>query len=68
MYFNVQGISFCSVFPQEIQVNLRKHIDLPWLIHFVEGNEGRHLELRKLPAMLNNMNVRISYKHVSINL
>lgn len=68
MYFNVQGISFCSIFPQEIQENLRKHTDLPWLIHFVEGNEGRHLELRKLPAMLNNMNVRISYKHVSINL
>lgn len=41
----------------EIQENLKKHKDLPWLIHFVEGNEGRHLELRKLPAMLSNMNV-----------
>lgn len=42
---------------QSIQDNLNKGQDEPWLIQFVEGNEGRHLELRKLPAMLSDIKV-----------
>ncbi|KAL4217269.1 DnaJ subfamily C member 10 [Mactra antiquata] len=40
---------------REVQDNIRHGPN--WLIHFVEGNEGRHLELRKLPAMLSEIKV-----------
>jgi len=42
---------------QEIHGGLRAGSESAWLIHFVEGQEGRHLELRKLPAMLTDINV-----------
>ena len=44
---------------QAIQKKLQSRQDEPWLIHFVEGQEGRHLELRKLPAMLSDIQVCI---------
>lgn len=42
---------------EEIQQKLLTREDKSWLIHFVEGQEGRHLELRKLPAMLSDIKV-----------
>ncbi|XP_052812519.1 dnaJ homolog subfamily C member 10-like [Mya arenaria] len=42
---------------REVRKGLREGTEGAWLVHFVEGQEGRHLELRKLPAMLADINV-----------
>ncbi|KAH3752172.1 dnaJ homolog subfamily C member 10-like [Dreissena polymorpha] len=42
---------------KDIREKLKSREEGPWLIHFVEGDEGRHLELRKLPAMLSDIKV-----------
>ncbi|XP_013395942.1 dnaJ homolog subfamily C member 10 [Lingula anatina] len=41
---------------EDIVENLKKNSDTAWLIHFVEG-DTHDLELRKLPALLGEMNV-----------
>ncbi|WAR10004.1 DJC10-like protein [Mya arenaria] len=41
---------------REVRKGLREGTEGAWLVHFVEGQEGRHLELRKLPAMLADIN------------
>ncbi|XP_041374273.1 dnaJ homolog subfamily C member 10-like [Gigantopelta aegis] len=42
---------------EDIQEKLKTGQDQAWLIHFVEGDGGHDLELRKLPAMLNDFHI-----------
>ncbi|KAL3855342.1 hypothetical protein ACJMK2_014558 [Sinanodonta woodiana] len=42
---------------QDIREKLNHGQEKAWLVHFVEGSEGRDLELRKLPVLLKDLKV-----------